>query len=156
LISNNNYLIINKNKIMEKIKNGDTVSVNYTGRLEDGTVFDTSLMEGRTPLTVTMGQGQLIKGFENGLIGMGVGESKTIEINPEDAYGQINEEAFVDIPKDKVPENVEVGMMLQTFGPAGVSVVKVLEINEETIKIDANHPLAGKRLIFDVEVLSLS
>jgi FKBP-type peptidyl-prolyl cis-trans isomerase 2 len=141
---------------MGKIDLNSSVTVNYTGKLEDGTVFDSSLIEGREPLSVTLGQGALIPGFENGLIGMGVGESKTIEINPEDAYGQINEEAFVDIPKDKVPENVEVGMMLQTFGPAGVSVVKVLEINEETIKIDANHPLAGKRLIFDVEVLSLS
>jgi FKBP-type peptidyl-prolyl cis-trans isomerase 2 len=141
---------------MGKIDLNSSVTVNYTGKLEDGTVFDSSLTEGREPLSVTLGQGALIPGFENGLIGMGVGESKTIEINPEDAYGQINEEAFVDIPKDKVPENVEVGMMLQTFGPAGVSVVKVLEINEETIKIDANHPLAGKRLIFDVEVLSLS
>jgi len=141
---------------MGKIDLNSSVTVNYTGKLEDGTVFDSSLTEGREPLSVTLGQGALIPGFENGLIGMGVGESKTIEINPEDAYGQINEEAFVDVPKDKVPENVEVGMMLQTFGPAGVSVVKVLEINEETIKIDANHPLAGKRLIFDVEVLSLS
>ena len=141
---------------MGKIDLNSSVTVNYTGKLEDGTVFDTSLTEGREPLSVTLGQGALIPGFENGLIGMGVGESKTIEINPEDAYGQINEEAFVDVPKDKVPENVEVGMMLQTFGPAGVSVVKVLEINEETVKIDANHPLAGKKLIFDVEVLSLS
>jgi FKBP-type peptidyl-prolyl cis-trans isomerase 2 len=141
---------------MGKIDLNSSVTVNYTGKLEDGTVFDSSLTEGREPLSVTLGQGALIPGFENGLIGMGVGESKTIEINPEDAYGQINEEAFVDVPKDKVPENVEVGMMLQTFGPAGVSVVKVLEINEETIKIDANHPLAGKKLIFDVEVLSLS
>ena len=141
---------------MGKIDLNSSVTVNYTGKLEDGTVFDTSLTEGREPLSVTLGQGALIPGFENSLIGMGVGESKTIEINPEDAYGQINEEAFVDVPKDKVPENVEVGMMLQTFGPAGVSVVKVLEINEETVKIDANHPLAGKKLIFDVEVLSLS
>jgi len=141
---------------MGKIDLNSSVTVNYTGKLEDGTVFDSSLTEGREPLSVTLGQGALIPGFENGLIGMGVGESKTIEINPEDAYGQINEEAFVDVPKDKVPENVEVGMMLQTFGPAGVSVVKVLEINEETVKIDANHPLAGKKLIFDVEVLSLS
>jgi FKBP-type peptidyl-prolyl cis-trans isomerase 2 len=135
---------------MGKIDLNSSVTVNYTGKLEDGTVFDSSLTEGREPLSVTLGQGALIPGFENGLIGMGVGESKTIEINPEDAYGQINEEAFVDVPKDKVPENVEVGMMLQTFGPAGVSVVKVLEINEETIKIDANHPFAGKKLNFDV------
>jgi FKBP-type peptidyl-prolyl cis-trans isomerase 2 len=141
---------------MGKIDLNSSVTVNYTGKLEDGTVFDTSLTEGREPLSVTLGQGSLIPGFENGLIGMSVGESKTIEIDVDDAYGPINEEAFVDVPKDKVPENIEVGMMLQTFGPAGVSVVKVLEINEETVKIDANHPLAGKKLIFDVEVLSLT
>jgi FKBP-type peptidyl-prolyl cis-trans isomerase 2 len=141
---------------MGKIDLNSSVTVNYTGKLEDGTVFDTSLTEGREPLSVTLGQGSLIPGFENGLIGMSVGESKTIEIDVDDAYGPINEEAFVDVPKDKVPENIEVGMMLQTFGPAGVSVVKVLEINDETVKIDANHPLAGKKLIFDVEVLSLT
>lgn len=141
---------------MAKIDVNSSVTVNYTGKLEDGTVFDTSLTEGREPLSVTLGQGALIPGFENGLIGLSVGDTKTIEIEPEDAYGLVNEEAFVDVPKDKVPENVEVGMMLQTFGPAGVSVVKVLEINEESVKIDANHPLAGKKLIFDVEVVSLS
>jgi len=141
---------------MAKIDVNSSVTVNYTGKLEDGTVFDTSLTEGRDPLSVTLGQGALIPGFENGLIGLSVGDTKTIEIEPEDAYGLVNEEAFVDVPKDKVPENVEVGMMLQTFGPAGVSVVKVLEINEESVKIDANHPLAGKKLIFDVEVVSLS
>ena len=141
---------------MAKIDVNSSVTVNYTGKLEDGTVFDTSLTEGRDPLSVTLGQGALIPGFENGLIGLSVGDTKTIEIEPEDAYGLVNEEAFVDVPKDKVPENVEVGMMLQTFGPAGVSVVKVLEINEESIKIDANHPLAGKKLIFDIEVVSLS
>jgi FKBP-type peptidyl-prolyl cis-trans isomerase 2 len=141
---------------MAKIDVNSSVTVNYTGKLEDGTVFDTSLTEGRNPLSVTLGQGALIPGFENGLIGLSVGDTKTIEIEPEDAYGLVNEEAFVDVPKDKVPENVEVGMMLQTFGPAGVSVVKVLEINEESVKIDANHPLAGKKLIFDIEVVSLS
>ena len=77
---------------MEQIKEGASVSVNYTGRLEDGTIFDTSLQEGREPLTATLGQGQLISGFENGLIGMSVGEKKTVEIDPEQAYGQINPE----------------------------------------------------------------
>jgi FKBP-type peptidyl-prolyl cis-trans isomerase 2 len=140
---------------MEKVELNSRVTVNYTGKLEDGTVFDTSLAENREPLSVELGQGNLIPGFENGLIGMSVGDTKTIEIEPEDAYGQIREEAFIDVPKDKVPENIEVGMMLQNSGPAGISVVKVLEINENTVKIDANHPLAGKKLIFDVEVLSL-
>ena len=74
---------------MEKIKNGDTVTVNYTGKLEDGTVFDTSLQEGRTPLTATLGQGQLIPGFENGLIGMGIGENKSVEIESKDSIASL-------------------------------------------------------------------
>jgi FKBP-type peptidyl-prolyl cis-trans isomerase SlpA len=138
------------------INEKSSVVVNYTGKLEDGTIFDSSLNEGREPLTATLGQGALIPGFENGLIGMSVGDKKTIEIAPEDAYGAINEESVLKIEKTKVPENVEVGMLLQTFGPGGVSVVKVLEINEEDVLIDANHPLAGKKLIFDLEVLEIS
>jgi FKBP-type peptidyl-prolyl cis-trans isomerase 2 len=138
------------------INEKSSVVVNYTGKLEDGTIFDSSLNEGREPLTATLGQGTLIPGFENGLIGMSVGDKKTIEIAPEDAYGAINEESVLKIEKTKVPENVEVGMLLQTFGPGGVSVVKVLEINEEDVLIDANHPLAGKKLIFDLEVLEIS
>jgi FKBP-type peptidyl-prolyl cis-trans isomerase SlpA len=138
------------------INEKSSVKVNYTGKLEDGTIFDSSLNEGREPLSVTLGQGALIPGFENGLIGMSVGDKKTIEIAPEEAYGPINEESVLKIEKTKVPENVEVGMLLQTFGPGGVSVVKVLEINEEDVLIDANHPLAGKKLIFDLEVLEIS
>lgn len=138
------------------INEKSSVKINYTGKLEDGTIFDSSLNEGREPLSATLGQGALIPGFENGLIGMSVGDKKTIEIEPEDAYGPINEESVLKIEKSKVPENVEVGMLLQTFGPAGVSVVKVLEVNEEDVLIDANHPLAGKKLIFDLEVLEIS
>jgi FKBP-type peptidyl-prolyl cis-trans isomerase 2 len=138
------------------INEKSSVKINYTGKLEDGTIFDSSLNEGREPLSATLGQGALIPGFENGLIGMSVGDKKTIEIEPKDAYGPINEESVLKIEKSKVPENVEVGMLLQTFGPAGVSVVKVLEVNEEDVLIDANHPLAGKKLIFDLEVLEIS
>ena len=108
------------------INEKSSVVVNYTGKLEDGTIFDSSLNEGREPLTATLGQGALIPGFENGLIGMSVGDKKTIEIAPEDAYGPINEESVLKIEKTKAPENVEVGMLLQTFGPGGVTVVKVL------------------------------
>lgn len=140
---------------MEKIKNDSTVTVNYTGKLEDGSIFDTSLVEGREPLQAKLGQGQLIPGFENGLIDMVVGETKTIEINPSEAYGEYNESLIVEVGKDKVPENVEVGMMLQTFGPMGPSIVKVVEIKDDTILIDANHPLAGKKLIFDLEVVGV-
>jgi FKBP-type peptidyl-prolyl cis-trans isomerase 2 len=132
------------------------VVVNYTGKLEDGTVFDSSLVEGRTPLEVQLGEGKLIPGFESGLIGMLVGDKKTIEIESDQAYGNRNEELIIDIEKTKVPENVEVGMMLQTFGPAGPSIVKVVEIKEDSVTIDANHPLAGQKLIFDLELMGIS
>lgn len=140
---------------MTKINENSSVVLNYTGKLEDGTVFDSSLNEGREPLSATLGQGSLIPGFESGLIGMGVGETKTITIEPEDAYGDVNPQAFVEVEKSRVPENVEVGMVLQTFGPAGPTTVVVTEIKDDVVVIDANHPLAGKKLIFDLEVLEV-
>lgn len=140
---------------MEKITQNSTVTVNYTGKLEDGTIFDTSLVEGREPLKAKLGEGQLIPGFESGLIDMGVGENKTIEIEPTEAYGEYNENLVVEVAKNQVPENVEVGMMLQTFGPMGPSIVKVLEIRDEVVLIDANHPLAGKKLIFELDVVGV-
>jgi FKBP-type peptidyl-prolyl cis-trans isomerase SlpA len=141
---------------MEQIKNGDNVSVNYTGKLEDGTVFDTSLMEGREPLNVTLGKGQLIPGFENGLIGMAIGETKTIEIEPDNAYGSVKTELIAEVEKNKVPDTVKVGDTLQGQNEYGPINVVVLEIKDETVLLDANHPLAGKKLIFDLEVVSVN
>ena len=141
---------------MKKIQNGDTVIVNYTGRLEDGTIFDSSLNEGREPLTSTLGQGQLITGFENGLIDMIVGESKTIEIEPENAYGNYIPEMMTVVGFNQVPEGVKVGETLQGNTPNGPINVLVKEITEEGIVLDANHPLAGKKLIFDLEVMGIS
>lgn len=139
---------------MEKVKNGDTLKVHYTGRLEDGTVFDTSLSEGREPLAVTLGQGMLIPGFESGLIGMELGEKKTIEIEPEQAYGHRRDDMTNEIPKTHVPEGIKVDDMLTGQSPQGPINVRVAEIKEETVVLDANHPLAGKKLIFDLEVVS--
>jgi len=141
---------------MKKVQNGDTVTVHYTGRLEDGSVFDTSRQEGREALTEKIGEGKLIKGFENGLLDMLEGESKTIEIEATEAYGPINELLITEIPKNQVPENVKVGEMLQGMGPQGPINVVVSEIKEESVIIDANHPLAGKKLIFDLELMSVS
>jgi FKBP-type peptidyl-prolyl cis-trans isomerase 2 len=141
---------------MEKVTSNSTVSVHYTGRLEDGTVFDSSLVEGREPLTATLGQGNLIPGFENGLVDMIVGEKKTIEIEPENAYGQINPQMVNEVAKAQVPEGVSVGDMLQAMSPAGPINVKVLDIKEDVVVLDANHPLAGQKLIFDLEVISIS
>jgi FKBP-type peptidyl-prolyl cis-trans isomerase SlpA len=141
---------------MEKVTSNSTVSVHYTGRLEDGTVFDSSLVEGREPLTATLGQGNLISGFENGLVDMVVGEKKTVEIEPENAYGQINPQMVNEVAKSQVPEGISVGDMLQAMSPAGPINVKVLEVNEDVVVLDANHPLAGQKLIFDLEVITIS
>ncbi len=121
---------------MEKVTSNSTVSVHYTGRLEDGTVFDSSLVEGREPLTATLGQGNLISGFENGLVDMIVGEKKTIEIEPENAYGQINPQMVNEVAKAQVPEGVSVGDMLQAMSPAGPINVKVLDIKEDVVVLN--------------------
>ena len=141
---------------MKKVETTSKVKVHYSGRLEDGTIFDTSIAEGREPLEVKLGEGQLIKGFESGLLGMTEGDKKTIEIESEDAYGEPNPEFINEIPKQNVPEGVKVGENLQGMGPMGPVNVKVVSVNEETVTLDANHPLAGKKLIFDLEVLEIS
>jgi len=141
---------------MRKIQSGDNVKVHYTGKLEDGSIFDTSLTEGREPLETTLGQGQLIKGFEAGLMDMSEGEKKTIEIESADAYGEYNPEMINEIPRAQVPEGVKEGEMLQGMGPMGPVNVKVVEVKEDTVVLDANHPLAGKKLIFELEVVEIS
>lgn len=141
---------------MKKIQLGDTVTVNYTGRLEDGTIFDSSLIEGREPLTSILGQGQLISGFENGLIDMIVGETKTIEIEAENAYGSYNPDMTTIVSRSQVPETIQVGETLQGQTPNGPIIVKVVEVTDESVTLDANHPLAGKKLIFDLEVMGIS
>ena len=140
---------------MRKVKLGDNVTVNYTGKLEDGSIFDTSLTEGREPLSATLGQGQLISGFENGLLEMSIGESKTIEIEPEQAYGLYNPEFKTKVERSLFPPNVQPGETLQGNSPNGPVIVKVWEVDEETVTIDANHPLAGQKLVFEVEVTNI-
>lgn len=140
---------------MKKVQNGDVVTVHYTGKLEDGSVFDSSLDEGRDPLVVKVGDGALIKGFEDGLIDMTEGEKKTVELDPENAYGHPNELMITEVPKEQVPEGVEVGAMLQAMTPQGPVNVTVVSINEDTVTLDANHPLSGKKLIFELEVVGV-
>ena len=140
---------------MKKVELNSTVTVNYTGRLENGNVFDSSLNEGREPLSATLGQGSLIPGFEKGLLGMKEGDKKTVEIPSEEAYGSSREDLIVEIPKDRVPEDVTEGQMLQTMTPQGPMNVIVKEVKEDVVIIDGNHPLAGKDLIFDLEVISV-
>lgn len=140
---------------MKKVEVNSTVTVNYTGKLEDGSVFDSSLNEGREPLKATLGQGSLIPGFEKGLIDMTEGESKTISIPFLEAYGERRDELIAEVPKDRVPEEVEVGQMLQTMTQQGPMNVMVKEVNESSVVLDANHPLAGKDLTFELEVISV-
>ena len=140
---------------MAKVQNGNVVTVHYTGKLEDGSVFDSSLDEGREPITVKLGEGSLIKGFEDGIIEMTIGDKKTIEIDPSNAYGNVNSEMIVEVPREQIPEGISVGDMLQAEGPMGPVNVKVAEIKENTIVVDANHPLAGQKLIFDLELVSI-
>ncbi len=136
------------------IKKGSKVKVHYTGKLANGKVFDTSVE--KDPLEVVVGQSGLIKGFEEGLMGMKEGEKKTIELIPEDAYGQLIEGRTQEVEKSILPEEIQVGMALQANGEVGTMVVTVKEIKEETVVLDANHPLAGKDLIFELEVLEVS
>jgi peptidylprolyl isomerase len=138
------------------IKNGDTVTVHYTGKLDDGSVFDTSKAEGREPLTAPLGQEQLIPGFEAALIGMAIGESKTITLEPSDAYGDYSEEMVVSVPLEHMPGEIAEGTYLQINTPYGPQIVTVKSVNEEAgvAMIDHNHALAGKRLTFDLEIVS--
>jgi FKBP-type peptidyl-prolyl cis-trans isomerase 2 len=141
---------------MKTVEVNSTVTVNYTGKLQDGSVFDSSLNEGREPLSATLGQGSLIPGFEKGLIGMSEGETKTITIPVAEAYGNRRDELVAQVPKDRVPQEVEVGQMLQTMTQQGPMNVIVKEIADEYVVLDANHPLSGQDLTFELEVLSIS
>lgn len=141
---------------MSKVKENDTVRVHYTGKLVTGEVFDSSLE--REPLEVTLGEGSLIPGFEKGLIDMVVEEKKTITIPKEEAYGEIRRELFQELGKDQLPEDItpEVGMGLVARGEDGKErQLRVAEVRDTTIVIDANHPLAGQDLVFDLELVEI-
>src|SRR6185295_14887715 len=141
---------------MSTAKKGDIVKVHYKGKLKSGEQFDSS--EGRAPLEFTVGAGQMIPGFDAAIPGMAVGEKKTIAIAPGDAYGEKNEEAIIEFPKSDIPANMklEPGMKLRLRNAAGQPVpVTVTEVKEEIIILDANHELAGKELIFDIELVEI-
>ncbi|NML41786.1 peptidylprolyl isomerase [Chitinophaga sp. G-6-1-13] len=141
---------------MQAVKNGDTVKVHYQGRLTDGTMFDSS--EGRAPLEFKVGAHMVIKGFENGVLDMKPGEKKTIHIPVDQAYGPKNDEMIMEFPKANIPPdlNPEVGMELQMSNPEGhVFQVRVAAVGSEFITLDANHPLAGQDLVFDLELVEI-
>ena len=136
------------------IENGTIVNVHYTGKLTDGTVFDSS--EGRGTLRFEIGSGQIIPGFEKALIGKEKGDSVSVNISPEDAYGQVREDLIVEVPKEQMPGEVQVGLTLEASGDNGQSIpVKVTEVKENHVVIDGNHPLAGKEIQFDIEVIDV-
>jgi len=142
---------------MSQIKKDNTVKVHYTGKLTNGEVFDSSA--GREPLEFTVGAGQMIPGFENGILDMKLNEKKTIEIPASEAYGERRDELLQEVPKSQLPEEIkpEVGMPLMAQLPdGGQQQLVIAEVREESIVVDANHPLAGKDLVFDVEVVEIN
>lgn len=142
---------------MSKAKDGDTVKVHYTGTLENGEVFDTS--QEREPLEFQLGEGQLIPGFENAVIGMSEGDSTKVDIPSDEAYGEVREDLVINVPKDQLPDDVEpeVGMQLQVNQQNGQPIpVRITEVKDEELVLDANHPLAGKNLTFEIELLEVA
>ncbi|MDH4164654.1 MAG: peptidylprolyl isomerase [Nitrospirota bacterium] len=141
---------------MSQVKQGDIVAVHYTGKLADGTIFDTSYS--RAPLQFKMGEGKLIKGFESAVIGMQAGDKKTTIIPFADAYGPRQNEAVVEMERKNLPEGFipQVGQRLElTQADDSTVLVSVVEVTDNTITIDANHPLAGKDLTFEIELVSI-
>ncbi len=142
---------------MAKASSGDTVKVDYTGRLDDGTVFDSS--EGREPLEFTLGSGQVIPGFDRGVNGMEVGEEKTITIPSEEAYGPHIDDLVAEIDKESFPPDIDlnVGDMLHLRQPDGRAIAAtVVDIKDDSVTLDANHPLAGQNLTFDVKLVEIA
>jgi peptidylprolyl isomerase len=141
---------------MATAKSGDTVRVHYTGRLDDGTVFDSS--REREPLEFTVGSGQVITGFERAVEGMEVGEAREARIEADDAYGERRDDLVLDLPKEQVPEDMEIapGMRLELRQPDGQAVpVTVAEVGDQSVTLDANHPLAGQPLTFELELVEI-
>jgi peptidylprolyl isomerase len=141
---------------MMKAENGNTVKVHYTGKLDDGTVFDSS-REG-DPLEFTVGSGHVIKGFDEAISGMKVGEQKAVNIPAAEAYGPVRDEMVLTIKRDQLPKNIELkeGLHLQMTQPNGaIFNVMVTNLAEDSVTLDGNHPLAGKDLNFDIELVEV-
>ncbi len=142
---------------MSQVKEGSAVKVHYTGKLSDGSVFDTS--RDGAPLDFKIGDGMVIKGFEAAVLGMATGETKTVTLATDDAYGPKRDELLAEVEREKLPqtESLEVGKTLEVQQPDGQSfMVKVIALTDTMVSLDANHPLAGLDLTFDIELLELS
>lgn len=142
---------------MQQVKSGDTVKVHYHGRLTDGTTFDSS--SGRDPLEFTVGSGDVIKGFDDGVAGMSVGDKKTVHIPADEAYGAKDDNRIVQFPRANFPADIqpEVGMQLNMTNGSGQMIpVVIVDVEQDSVTLDANHPLAGQDLIFDIELVGIS
>jgi peptidylprolyl isomerase len=148
--------LLKKGFTMAQAKAGDRVKINFTGKLEDGSVFaNTAVSE---PLEFKLGEGKIIPGIENAVEGMSVGESKTVKVTPEQAYGQRRDELVEEVSRDRFPKGVEpqVGQKFEVPQQEGQPmVVKVVEVSEQTVTLDGNHPLAGRDLTFELELLEI-
>jgi peptidylprolyl isomerase len=143
--------------LMTQAKSGDTVKIHYTGTLDDGTQFDSSA--GRDPLQFTIGTGQVIPGFDKAVEGMAVGDSKQVNIPAEDAYGPRREQMVQDVPRSALPNDLDPveGMALQAKGQDGQVInLTVTDVKDDSITVDGNHPLAGKALNFDIELVDIA
>lgn len=141
---------------MMQVKEGDTILIHYTGKIEEGTVFDST--EGRNPLEFTVGEGEVVAGLERGVIGMSPGETKQIVVPMEQGYGPRLKERVCELDRKRVPENFqpEVGQQLQMYRADGLPVTgTVAAVSETSLTMDYNHPLAGKTLIFEVALLEI-
>lgn len=141
---------------MQQARQGDKVKVHYTGSFEDGTVFDSS--EGEDPLEFTIGSGEVIAGFEEAIIGMSAGQEKRETIHPDRGYGNRHEELVFAVGRDQLPpgNDVEVGDMLEVaFGDGRTANVQVTDVDHASVTLDANHPLAGRTLTFELELVSI-
>lgn len=141
---------------MSQVKENDTVKVHYTGKLANGQVFDSSLE--REPLEITLGQGALIPGFEKGLLDMEINEKKTINIPVTEAYGEVQKELLYEVKKEQLPQEMtpEVGMGLASKDENGREIqFRVAEVKEDSVIVDANHPLAGQDLTFELELIEI-
>jgi len=142
---------------MAKAENGSTVKIHFTGKYEDGTVFDSS--RDRDPLEFTVGDGKTIEGLEQSVVGMEAGETKDITLTPDKAFGDRDEDMVRAIERSQIPEEIDlaVGMPLQVQSPEGESyMVMVADLDEETVTLDGNHPLAGQTLSFDIELVEVA
>lgn len=138
------------------IEDGKTVKVHYKGTLEDGSVFDTS--EGRDPLAFQVGQGQVIPGFEDAVRGMAVGETRSVTIPCLDAYGDVRQEMIASLPKSDFPDHIKPvqGMMLQMQTERGPIALKIVEVRDDEVTVDGNHPLAGQDLTFELTLVEIA